>query len=263
MRSLLILFLLGIGPASAGAPPARLGYIAYVAGVPVFTLRADVALDAQSYRLTLGYRTLGLVDAFFHSDLNSASEGTFAELVPQPRRFTAWGIFRDTARQSLIDYVAGRPVIRTLVPPAEKEREPVPPERTADTVDTLSALAMLVHRVNETGRCEGSVRVYDGRRLSEIAAKTRGTETLAPERDSRFAGPALRCDFSGRMLAGFLYDDDRARAAEPQEGTAWIAPPAPGLPRLPVRIAFRVRLFGAATAYLTSAEPMDRPPAAP
>jgi hypothetical protein len=95
------------------------------------------------------------------------------------------------------------------------------------------------------------VRVYDGRRLSVIESRTGGTDVLEPEHGSRFAGPALRCDFTGRQLAGFLLDGDQERMHRPQEGAAWMAVPAPGVPVMPVRIRFEVRLFGKAMMYLS------------
>ncbi len=120
----------------------------------------------------------------------------------------------------------------------------------ANTVDNLSAMAALLHDVATIGRCDGSRRVFDGRRLSRIAAGTVGVEAL-PETDrSVFHGPALRCDFSGTLLAGFKYEDNRARAARPQRGVAWFAPLRPGGPPVPVRVRFATPFFGDATLYL-------------
>jgi len=257
MRLFVTLALL-LGPAAAAAAaPVQLDYEAYVAGLPVFSIQSKLALSARDYSIEIGYRTHGLVDAFFHADLHSVAHGAFEGIAPRPQRFTAWGAFRGTARQTLIDYPDDNPLVRVLEPPNDREREPVPPEARARTVDTLSALAMLVHAVAQTGRCEGSVRVVDGRRLSEIAARTGGEEMLEPAHDSPFAGRALRCDFTGRQLAGFVFHEDRARQAEPQEGAAWLAPALPGHPPLPVRIRFQLRLFGDATAYLTRAAPAE------
>ncbi len=255
MRVALAALLLCPLAARAEGPPVDLGYVAYVAGVPVMTLAAQLAISPSAYKLEIGYRTQGIVGALMHADLHSAVQGQFGAEQPMPQRFSAWGQFRGSARQTLIDYPGDIPLVRTLLPPAKEEREPVPPQDTKDTVDTLSALAMLVHRVAETGQCEGQVRVFDGRRLSEISAHTAGREVLEADRDSVFAGPALRCDFAGRMLAGFLFDEDRARQAEPQEGAAWIAAPRPGMAPVPVRINFRLRIFGHVTAYLTQVSP--------
>jgi hypothetical protein len=250
MRILALLLLLPFA-ASAQTRPVQLTYEAYVAGLSVFSIKADVALASGEYRVEVGYQTHGLVGLFFHADMHSIAQGRFQGPEPLPQRFTSWGAFRGSGRQTLIDYPAGTPLVRVLEPPAHLEREPVPPDQTLGTIDTLSALAKLVHAVTETGRCEGDVRVFDGRRLSDITARTGEKETLAADKGSVFAGPAQRCDFSGRMLAGFLFAEDRQRQAEPQEGATWLAAPAGGLPVIPVRIRFHLPLFGAVTAYLT------------
>ena len=87
----------------------------------------------------------------------------------------------------------------------EKEREPVPVSVQQNSVDSLSALALLIRRVADTGRCEASARMFDGNRASEITAHTAGDEVLAPTTLSSFSGKTLRCDFLGQMLAGFRY----------------------------------------------------------
>jgi hypothetical protein len=85
----------------------------------------------------------------------------------------------------------------------------------------------------------------------EIEAHTAGEEQLAPSSRSVFQGNALRCDFSGRMLAGFKFDGDRVRDGKTMHGSAWLAAAVPGGPLLPVRMAFETRWFGDAVMYLT------------
>jgi hypothetical protein len=101
------------------------------------------------------------------------------------------------------------------------------------------------------------VHTYDGRRATEVEAHSVGEETLDSTKRSIFAGRALRCDFAGRMLAGFKFDD-RPSDLKPLHGSAWLAPVVPGAPPLPVRMRFETRWFGDATMYLVHAEPKAR-----
>ena len=160
-------------------------------------------------------------------------------------------MWRNLDRLADIQYHQGKPEIRQLVPPNTDEREPVPDALQDNTIDTLSALAELIHVVADTGRCETTVRTYDGRRAVEIEAHTVGPEMLETTERSSFAGKTLRCDFSGRMLAGFKFDDNRQRDSKPMHGSAWLAPIVPGGPPLPVRLAFETKWFGDAIMYLT------------
>ena len=109
----------------------------------------------------------------------------------------------------------------------------------------------LVRAAGTTGRCEGSVRTYEGRRLVEIEAHTAGSEILPPSSRSSFAGKALRCDFSTRLLAGF---DPKATApgqSRPMHGSAWLAPVVAGGAPMVVRVSFETHWVGDAVTELT------------
>ena len=127
----------------------------------------------------------------------------------------------------------------------------MPAEQQRGTIDTLSAMAQLLDQVNRTGRCDGVVQTFDGRRLASLRSWTVGMAPIPPSSVSSFSGPALHCEFEGRQLGGFMLDEDRATLQRPQRGNAWFAAVSPGGPMLPVRISFHTRWFGDATMYLT------------
>jgi hypothetical protein len=124
-----------------------------------------------------------------------------------------------------------------------------------DTLDSLSAMAFLVRQVAQTGRCDGTVRIFDGRRVLETSSHTVGMEVVRPDYRSKFQGTALRCDMRARQLAGFQHDADEAEIRRIHISQAWLAPLVPGQPALPVRVVFETRFFGSATAYLTEFGP--------
>jgi hypothetical protein len=119
-------------------------------------------------------------------------------------------------------------------------------------MDTLSALAQLIRNVELTKSCDTTVHTYDGRRVLEIVATTGGEQTLEPTSRSTYSGPALRCDFEGHEVAGFLIGQDDPEHRRPLHGSAWLVPLLPNTAPLPARIAFQTRWFGPATMYLTS-----------
>ncbi len=227
-------------------------YEAYAAGLEVIDMDASLDVAPERYRMRLDYRTVGAFNLVMRSHQETTVEGRFMGARPMPERFYSAGTLRGGPRVTQIDYQAGLPVIRQLVPPNETEREAVPTAQQAETVDTLSAVAELIHQVNTTGRCEGRATTFDGRRLSTLEARTSGEQVLEPTGRSSFSGPALRCDFVGRQLAGFLLDEDRERLQRPQAGSAWFAAVTPGGPKIPVRIVFKTRWFGDATMYLAT-----------
>ena len=249
----------GATPPAPGAPlgaaQLHVDYDTYAAGLDVVRLRAGFGLDATRYRMALAYHTTGLAGLFLRGHQVSTVEGVWDSGLPEPVRFFGDGYWRGEPRRTLIDYQKGLPLIREMQPPNDAEREPVPPELQRNTVDTLSAVALLMRRVADSGRCEASVRTYDGRRVAEIAARTVGEEVLPQTGRSSFSGDALRCDFDGRMLAGFLHGTDAARDSRLQHGSAWLARVIPGGPPVPVRMTFETRWFGTATMYMTGAGP--------
>ena len=233
--------------------PVRLNYAAYSNGLNVVDLQATVALSPQAYRMQLSYHLTGVIGAFFHGEFSTTVDGRFQGNRAEPREMFSTGHMRGEMRVTQIDWRDGNPVVMQLVPPTEAERDPVPPEAQAHTIDGLSAMAALLHQVATTGRCEGGANTFDGRRLSLVEAHTVGEEMLEETSRSIFHGTALRCDFEGRQLAGFVRDQDQSALRRPQRGSAWFARLVPGQPPVPVRITFQTRGFGPATMYLTEA----------
>ena len=242
-----------IAAAPARAEPVAVHYEAYAGGLNAVSLDAEIDVAPDRYRVRLRFRTVGTAGVMFPSNGDTVVVGTFHGGRPAPSRVFSTGAVRGTPRVTQIDYQDGAPRIRRMEPPEDVAREPVPDAARAGTIDVVSAMADLVRQVNMTGRCDGRVTTFDGRRLSELEARTAGQQTLPPSNRSSFSGPALRCEITGRQTGGFALDADRTKLP-PLRGSAWFAAIAPGGPMIPVRIAFATRFFGDATLYLTSRE---------
>ena len=162
---------------------------------------------------------------------------------------------RGKTRSAHLIYPNGLPTVAALVPPDDPERVPVPLAMIPGTLDPLSVIAVLLRAVRETGRCEAAARGFDGRRVLVFAATTGGEEELPPTPRSRFAGRALRCDFTNEMLAGYRAGAGREADTAIRHGTLWLAPPAPGEEAVPVRGTMATRWVGDVMLYLTAAAP--------
>jgi len=216
---------------------------------------AGFGLGLRTYQMNLADHTTGMAGFFVSGHQFNTVSGTWHGAQPAPTRFFGQGVWRGQQRVAQIDYDHGLPIVRQLVPPNGEEREEIPDALRDNAIDTLSALAELIHAVDTSGRCETVARIYDGRRATEIRASTVGREMLEPTSRSTFDGSALRCDFAGRMLAGFKFGDDRVRDSRPMHGSAWLAAVMPGGPAIPVRLTFETRWFGDATMYMTHVGP--------
>ena len=225
-------------PAHAAEVVQRAHYAGYARGFNLFDLDVAVAFQQDTYRFQLSFRTAGVVGALFHAEGTTTVDGRFNGVRTVPRELLSTGRFRGVPHTTQIDWQGGIPKVVQMIPPADLDREIVPLNEQAQTVDTLSAIAGLLRQVSTKGSCEGYTRTFDGVRLSEFSARTIGQEVLEPTGRSSFQGPALRCDVTGRMLAGFKPDDDREEIAKPKRGSAWFAQLQPGAPFIPVRMIF-------------------------
>lgn len=247
-------------PGAAGRPATapsgvQARYDGSALGLPVMRVESAFAIDRDSYRAEISFSTVGLLSVFVRSLMHDDVRGAWSGDSPAPAQFRSWGTLRGDARRTLIDYVAGAPLVRQLDPPNEGEREAVPEESRGGTVDMLSAAAALVRRADRTGRCDGAAQVFDGRRLTEIRAETVGLVNPSPGDAGPWTGATLLCRFVGRQLAGFR-NDDADWAREPHEGAAWLARVVPGGPMIPVRLKFETRWVGSVTLVLREATPV-------
>jgi Protein of unknown function (DUF3108) len=255
----LLLFVLLASPARAEeAGDIHAVYEAYAAGLHVANVEVGFGFGPWSYQVRLAYHTVGLAGFLWEGHQFNTVTGSWTDQHSAPHQYSGEGIWRGLHRSTLIDYRQGQPRIRTLVPPNEADREPVPSDLQANTVDTLSALAELMRHVAATGTCDGTVHTYDGRRATEAASHTAGIETVEATDRSVFSGKALRCNFEEHVLAGFIVGEDEMQR-RPLNGSAWLARVVPGAMPLPVRLTMETRWFGDATLYLTEAGPGQLP----
>ncbi len=244
--------------ASGLAAPAggySVEYTGFSHGFTVLKFAGTLNMTPTGYGAHITFHTAGMAAWMLRTDNDSEVAGSFQGDRAAPSLFSGTGHLRGTARETRIAYADGNPVVQVLTPPVERERTAVPPDQTKHTIDTLSAVVMLVHDVATTGRCDGTVTTFDGRRLAVQTSHTSGTESLPRTDKSMFAGPALRCDFDGQQLAGFVTNENQASLRKPRHGTAWLAPVLPDAPPVPVRVAFDNNILGQVTLYLTSAAP--------
>lgn len=260
-RHVIALLALTAAPLNASANDTfNAVYQAYVGGLNAVELRSQFTLTPRDYRISINSRTLGMARLFASGQQENRADGLWHNGAPQPRNFHVDGLWRGNARRAHIAFLGSGPEIRDLEPP-ERGRHPVPESDRLGTLDPLSVLAALSRLVAQTGNCDGETRVYDGRKLESGTTRTIGWETLPPSTATIFSGRALRCEVVLKLVGGFLKDRESAAQQAPRLGTAWIAPPTPGAPPLPVMFKLQVSWLGEATVFLTEFAPGPTRPA--
>lgn len=250
---------LGAGAAGA-APVVEATYTVRAAGLPVAEVEARFDLArSDGYAMDLRTRVRGVGVVAGGGEGVSRVTGTWAGDTARPAAFASDGRWRGNERRLRVEYVNGRPEVRVMVPPNEADaRDPVPPEAQNGTVDGMTAFVQLARTMARTGRCDGAVATFDGRRRTEMRAETAGWEVLEPSRDA-WAGTALRCGFEGRQTHGFMAAYSGEEHRRPQRGTAWLAPVVAGAPPIPVRLDMESRWLGTVRATLVRVAEVPSP----
>lgn len=244
-----------ISPAQAQMPLSVEGhYEVYAAGLDIATVQTDYEIGPRAYQMRTSYHTVGVVSLFANGVNTSTISGTWRGETALPRELIVEGSWKGDPRQADIDFSGDTPVVRRLVPSDARERTPVPEAVKAGSIDALSAFAELIHFATDTGRCDLTVRTYDGHRVLRFDTQTAGHDALSPYRNAQFTGSALRCDFTATPIAG-MKDGDEADA-RPFRGSIWLAPLTPGAGPFPVRLAFETRWFGDAIMGLIKTVPL-------
>ena len=236
----------------------RLSYAAFSRGFHVLDAQADLRLTAAGYSIVLRDHSTGLMGLMVHTDVTTTSTGLFVPGGVQPLHFTSAGFSRGAERTTVLDYADGNPVVAQLTPP-EPRRDRVDIGDARGSIDTVSAMADLVHTIGQTGRCDGHALIFDGLRLTRASSLTAGEQPVPPSGRSPYGGTALRCDFVTLEIGGFLHDDDAAKMHRPQHGSAWVGRILAGAPAFPVRIVFQNPKFGLITMVLIKAEQFPPP----
>ncbi|MEM9683456.1 MAG: DUF3108 domain-containing protein [Pseudomonadota bacterium] len=247
-------FALAGGAAAADADPVRLAYDAYIGPFYVVSAEAELRLDGDHYRVVTRARSEGVASLLFSWESEARSEGTRrgGRLVPSLHEVNGeWG---GTLRQVMLSYEGQGPIKSQVTPPPDgTERDPVPAPLTVGTVDPLSATLSVLLGIAAGGRCEGEYPIYDGRRRYDMIVSPGAETTLPAVHSSVFAGPAQRCHFQLRRIAGFWKKQNNRVRSRVTDPALWVASPLEGVAPVPVRFTAETG-FGELRIHLTRVE---------
>lgn len=263
-------FCIGLALASAiSFAPARaaefassrtldLTYDVYLGGLHIFTLDVDMTLQADRYRVTAEGGTHGVVGWLYGWDVKLAAEGLDRDGRIEPRRYIADSNWQSNQRTVHLGFAEGGRYDLERAPPPEPDPdiEGGLPETLPDgIVDPLSLAVAATRTLEENGRCDQTLAVFDGQRRYDLTLTHVDEATLPPNEYSIYQGPAVRCSFSMNRISGFRKSwkskrqpDDRSSAP-----TIWVALIREDLPPVPVRYDGAIAL-GNIVIHLTRAD---------
>jgi len=185
-------------PGAAGEPqdkPAaiRLVYDLYLAGLHLATMETTARLSAESYDISNTGMTTGFADSLVRARFESRASGRFEAAGPKPLTYRN---FSDT-RFGVRELTMTRSLTGSFEVEAEPELEPqqaatIASGRANGTIDPLTASLYSALRP-QAKACTEKVRVFDGRRVFDLAYSRVGPEVLEPGPNAVFAGETVKC----------------------------------------------------------------------
>ena len=257
---------LAAGPlsvATRAAEPATaqtldLTYDVYLGGLHIFTFDVDMMLQPDRYRVTAQGATQGMVGWLYGWQTRLEAEGLDRNGRIEPQQYDTDSTWQGNHRTVKLGFAEGGRYDLQRTPPPEPDPDiegSLPETLPEGIVDPLSLAVAASQALEQTGRCDQTLAVFDGQRRYDLTLKHIDEATLPQSEYSVYRGPAVRCGFSMKRISGFRKSwsskrqpDDKASAP-----TIWVAPIRAGLPPVPVRYDGAIAL-GNIVIHLTKAQ---------
>jgi hypothetical protein len=236
-----------------------LTYDVYLGGLHIFSFDVDMTLQPDRYRVTAEGGTRGMIGWLYTWDMRLAAEGLDHNGRIEPRRYVAETEWQRRQRTVHLGFSEGGRYDLQQNPPLEPDPDiegGLPETLPEGIVDPLSFAIAASRALEENGRCDQTVPVFDGRRRFDLIVKHVEETTLPPNSYSIYQGPAVRCSFSMERISGFRKSWRSSRqwdAGSSAPPTIWVAPIRHDLPPVPVRYEGAIAL-GNMVVHLTDAE---------
>jgi len=156
--------------------------------------------DVRSVKADIASRGVGAWFSDFQSTLEILRTGDGVQVLNGE---STWGetlsnitvLWQPLDPNPTVDFYRSRP--------RDYELTPIPEESIANTIDPFTPVFEIGRKLDETGHCEGSYRIFDGVRRYDLAIKDGGPVTLQAEEPENFSGQSYRCDITVARIGGF------------------------------------------------------------
>lgn len=252
----------GLCPAPAGAAEAAaartfdLTYDVYLGGLHIFTFDVDMTLQPDRYRVSAEGATQGMIGWLYEWQTKLAAEGLDRDGRIEPLRYDADSNWQSSRRWTQLSFAEDGRYDLERTPPPEPDPDiegGLPESLPEGVVDPLSLAVAASRSLEQNGRCDQTLPVFDGQRRYDVTLKHVDEATLPPNEYSIFHGPAVRCSFSMKRISGFRKSWQSKRPVDATPPTIWVAPLRADLPPVPVRYDGAIAL-GNIVIHLTKAD---------
>ncbi len=190
----------------SGGVSLKTTFYGSVAGFKAGKLFVDATLAPNGYEMAYHLRQAGISKWFSEAQNDSLARGLVVEGTLKPLYYQVDEFEKDDDYRKLELYREspdGR--LKLWSEPAYETIQPVPPELAMDTVDPLSALALLGFKALPAGvePCDRVVKIYDGNRRFNFVLEPAGYFEFTSKGKGRYRGGAWRCSIRHERVAGY------------------------------------------------------------
>ena len=243
----------GLSQSLADEPSAvELDYKIFLGGLHAMSLTTRLSFDRDAeYRMAVDANTDGFIGSLVDARYRVESEGVTKNAMASPRRFqvVSGQDDDDDGKTVTMTYHDGTAPHVDYVPSHEAPSDPLPADMTTSTVDPPSAMMTLMETLASTGRCDATVKVFDGKRRYNLTSRHSREVELTANRYAPFAGQAVECRVAIERIAGFR--EGRLAKRYPDEITIFLASVIDQAPPVPVRVHAK-NVFGSLRMHLVA-----------
>jgi hypothetical protein len=196
------------GEATDHATPAStldLSYSLYVGGIPLGKVAMTARFQGNDYKAISTVETAGIVNAFWQSKIEAASNGLLERGAVRPSLYDSYSQNRKAERRQVtLTFGPEGPKGLFSDPPYPEAQYPVSEDQQRNTLDPLSAAVFLISNVNadKAKPCEVVAPVFDGRRRYDVALRFVKNADVKMD-NGLYSGPVAVCQVRYNQIAGY------------------------------------------------------------
>ncbi|VAW10341.1 hypothetical protein MNBD_ALPHA09-2189 [hydrothermal vent metagenome] len=209
-------------------------------GFSVLSAKFDITLNRRKYKATSVIKTEGIAGLIMRSRWDSVSEGRITRAGLRPTRFRT-DVSTSRGRGAVNVKFEKNSYLISAVPKIQSDRRAgLNAKLTPNLPDPLSALVTTAI-FNSKNPCTGKARVFDGRRIFDLAFQFDKQVTITGNRT--YSGPAYACLVKHTPVAGQPAAELKAEQQSPSPfHRVWLAPVKLGAKGLKALIPVRIDL---------------------
>ena len=203
----------------------ELTYDLFVGGISLGKVAMSARFQGTGYKAISTLETRGIVNAFWKSKIEAASNGLVDRGLVRPALYDSYSQNSDAQRRqvTLTFGPEGGPSLQSN-PPYPEARYPVSEDLQRNTLDPLSAAVFLTNSVNAENAkpCEMVAPVFDGRRRYDVKLSFLKNDDVRMD-NGLYRGPVSVCQVRYNQIAGYQQTLANAAKGVP-DMFAWVTP---------------------------------------